>query len=90
MGARPATMTPFLYPVAYPPFLRFETGATMHLDDPDEAFDVAGRSIDVLIDRELDAGSQVFEWRPGAKTASGIYYLRVHGSEEARRVVLVR
>ena len=58
-------------------------------------FDIQGRLIRSLIDRELPAGSHRLAWDPrdgGTILPAGAYYLRLNadGVQETRKVFLIR
>jgi len=56
-----------------------------------DVFDVAGRKITTLVDRELPGGSHAFEWN-GSQSASGIYFyrLRVGQITVTKKMLLIR
>lgn len=80
----------------------FNPSTTLHLDLPRggharlEVFDVSGRHVTTLVDRELPAGSSEVVWHGqdarGQAVSSGVYFARlVHGGEQARqRLLLVK
>ncbi len=59
-------------------------------------YDLAGRVVSELVDREYDAGQYSVAWDgtndSGAGVASGVYFLgiQVGGAEARRKMVLVR
>lgn len=59
-------------------------------------YDLAGRRVQTLVDRRLDAGRHLAQWRgtdaAGRQVSSGTYILRLEsgGRVESRRMVLVR
>ena len=62
-----------------------------------EIFDVTGRRVVTLLDRQLPAGEHGVKWsgldRNGAPEASGVYFYRVtteSGLSTARKMVLAR
>jgi hypothetical protein len=51
-------------------------------------YDVAGRKIDTLVDRDLGPGFHEFSWKPGSVQA-GVYYLTIRvGSRIAKKSVV--
>ncbi len=71
---------------------------TLALDLPRRAgvrvtvHDVAGRTIDVVRDGDLESGRHRLTWRPGPAVAAGVYFVRLEalGQERVRRVTLLR
>ncbi|UCD05567.1 MAG: T9SS type A sorting domain-containing protein, partial [candidate division WOR-3 bacterium] len=55
-------------------------------------FDIAGRSVEKLIDGQLHAGIHEFSWLPGDNIASGTYFLTLRAGDltETRKVLLVK
>jgi flagellar hook assembly protein FlgD len=58
-------------------------------------FDVAGRSVRVLVDRELGAGTHTVIWdgrdESGRRVGRGVYFARltVNGTSNAQKIVLL-
>ena len=69
-------------------WVRRESAGTARL----RVIDVAGRQVDRLPDRRLEAGSHRIRWDPPAELPGGVYFLelRAAGGREARRLVLLR
>lgn len=55
-----------------------------------EVFDVGGRRVAVLVDRDLAAGTYSATWGGAGRSGVGIYYLRLRlpGFDQTRRVVV--
>jgi hypothetical protein len=55
-------------------------------------FDVTGRLVETLMDRQLTAGIHEFTWRPSEGIASGTYFIRLRTGEhsETRKVLFLK
>ncbi len=93
---RPAAMTLVVGPSPF----RFQTVARFSVDRDGGAsvnvYDVRGRLVTTLVDRQLSAGDQQVSWNGrdanGAEAPSGVYFvvLKSAGEKITRRVVLLR
>ena len=80
-----------LYPNPFNPMTEVTVGVPHRGVVHTEIYDILGKRIAVLCDRELNAGYYSFSWRPVA--ASGVYFLRVTSSDgwhETRKLVYLK
>jgi hypothetical protein len=57
-----------------------------------DVFDVRGRRIGTVLDREMPMGEGTLEWSPESPPAAGVYFVRIvqHGRAATARVVFLR
>jgi hypothetical protein len=57
-------------------------------------FDITGRLVETLLDKELAAGSHDFTWHTGSRgnLAGGVYYLRLDADDkqQSRKFVMLQ
>jgi hypothetical protein len=95
-GTPAATALRSIYPNPFNPMTRvqFELSARARVELA--IFDIAGRRVSVLVDREMDAGRYEVVWNgrttSGRPAASGVYVCRFRAGAvvETRKMVLVR
>jgi hypothetical protein len=93
-------ITVFAVGAARPNPFRGSTGIRLSLPESREVqaevYDVAGRRVAVLLDRDLEAGEWEISWDgfddAGRTTAAGLYFVRVRAGDarEVRRVLRLR
>lgn len=67
-------ITPAVNPIVGSSALNFSTPVEGHATV--QVFDLAGRSVQTLVNEEVGAGSHSVNWTPG-ETASGVYFIRL-------------
>jgi flagellar hook assembly protein FlgD len=55
-------------------------------------FDITGRLVETLIDKQLPAGAHNFTWIPKSELANGVYYLCLDadGEQQSRKFVILQ
>jgi hypothetical protein len=79
------------YPNPFNPSTTFEVGLPRAAFVTIRVFDILGRNIATIFERELSAGTYRYEWN-AAGNPSGVYFLRVNAGSlsEVRKMVLTR
>ncbi len=79
------------YPNPFNPETTIKFSLPRHSKVKLEIFDAIGRSVDTLVDSELDAGTHRYIWS-GTKFSSGVYFYRISANEfsSSKKLILMK